>query len=373
MTKNLAVSILIFINSLFCLKYLERVTEFYVLITVLYLVIQVLLVFQGYRFFNLKIVRRIVDGAIIIIPILISIISFLVIHPEDLNVDRWSVIDSFLTELFKGNYPYKATSHVGNYPGPMPFYFIIAIPFFLFKLYSLLSLAGFILLGLFNRIDSKKYQSYLIIAILSVPMLWEVMTLSNIITYSSMVVIGLYYFDKSLLGNGKRLLLLSIVLGFLLSTRSVFSLTYIVFFLSYLTTKTLSFKEFLIYTLLVLTAFSLTFLPLIISFPSQFLEMNPFIIQSSFLLPQKYMPVLFATAFLLGWKARSSQNRFLFSGYVLFFGILFYAVYVVYKHGLSSAFFNSFMDISYFLFCVPFLLLGLNKEFEKSMAIDISK
>lgn len=363
MSRKLALLIIVFINSLFCFKYVERVTEHYSLIAFIYTAFQLVILWLGHKWLRLKVTRSIIYTLILGVPILISILSFLIITPQDLNVDRWSVIDSFLSELFKGNYPYSARSHTGNPPGPMPIYFAIAVPFYTLSCYSFLSLIGFSILGWFKRtLITKEHLVYMLVAILSIPMLWEIMSLSNIITYSTLIVMGLFCFERFVVKKNLMLIVFAILLGLLLSTRSVFALVYLVFFLSYFKSKIFSFSEFFKYSLIIISVFGLTFLPFMLIYTDEFFKMNPFIIQSSFLLPQQFIPVLFVFAMIFGWLARSSVQRFLYSGFTLFFSILFYAVYVVYEFGLNSAVFGSSVDLSYFLFCTPFLLIGLRKE-----------
>lgn len=101
-----------------------------------------------------------------------------------------------------------------------------------------------------------------------------------------------------------KFVILALMTGFLLSTRSVFVLAYIIFFFSYLWNKKVKFSRLFLYLVIAVLGFFLTFLPLVWLFPQDFLKMNPFIIES----------------------------------------------------GFQAAYIDSLIDISYFILCVPFLL-----------------
>ncbi|PRP67517.1 hypothetical protein [Nonlabens agnitus] len=361
MIKYLSFAVLIFINCLFCYKYSERYTDQYELLTLFYLIGQITIIVFINKITAFKTCQSIVINTLIIIPFFLALLSYVYISPEQLNVDRWSVINSFLTNLLNGRYPYSAISHVGNPPGPMPIYFLIALPFDFFKAYSLLSALGFIALGFFyKRFYCETYNSsYLILTIISIFMLWEIFSLSNIISFSVLVAIALLYFEKSIMKPEKRMILIVVALGLLLSTRSVYSLAYIVFFLSLIKTSSMTFLKASFLATMILAVFTLTFLPFIIFFPNEFYEINPFIIQSSFLLPAHFVPILFIIAIGFGIFAKNLSERFIYAGFTLFLSIFFYSGYMVTQHGYSNAIFESKIDVSYFLFCIPFLFIGV--------------
>jgi len=111
-------------------------------------------------------------------------------------VDRWSVITSFLEALSKGNYPYLAQSHLGNFPGLIPVYFIIAWPFYRIGEPGYLSLAGLVLFVLFNEkyAQNKNDKLWLTLLLASSPFyLWEVATRSNILINAVLIVIYMLF------------------------------------------------------------------------------------------------------------------------------------------------------------------------------------
>ncbi|MDK2773252.1 MAG: hypothetical protein KYX68_13675, partial [Flavobacterium sp.] len=172
--------------------------------------------------------------------ITISIISLIVANKiplENLKIDRWSVTSSFWDNYFKDLYVYNAKSFDGNNPGPMPFYFIIMLPFYFLKEYSYITVIAIFLL--YSKIrKSKERELFTILVISSVYIYYEIIARSNIFFNSTLILISLFYFfnkNKSIVLNG-------IIFGLLLSTRNVFVIVYGITFLFSLKKDIQSFK-----------------------------------------------------------------------------------------------------------------------------------
>ena len=138
---------ILFINFLFSFKYLNRVTEFALGISIVITAFYIFLYFFSGKI-NSKTFDKLFVPSLLILLVLF-LVAFSKIPQETLNVDRWSVIKEFWDAYFQGGYPYGAKSNVGNYPGPMPFYFFMALPFYWIKEIGYFSLAGLIALILF--------------------------------------------------------------------------------------------------------------------------------------------------------------------------------------------------------------------------------
>ena len=90
---------------------------------------------------------------------------------------RWSVITSFWDSYFATEYAYFAKSFAGNPPGPMPFYFIMALPFYLIGELGFLSIIGLLLfywLMWYKKVDSIIRTLILLLILSSFFNLWEV-------------------------------------------------------------------------------------------------------------------------------------------------------------------------------------------------------
>jgi len=143
---KISLLILLFVNFLFTYKYLDRFTGNGLVIALILSGLQILVFRYGHR---LSFLQKRTKAFILLLSLGIAgvvVITQLKIDLATLKVDRWSVISSFWQEAFNGNYPYFAKSHEGNYPGPMPVYFLISLPFYLTGILSVLSASGYLIL-----------------------------------------------------------------------------------------------------------------------------------------------------------------------------------------------------------------------------------
>lgn len=358
--KFLITSVLLFINGLFCVKYFERFTNLYPLFTLLLLCIQVgVLYFSFYDKCTLK-QQKIIIYLLLILAVIGSLFVFRKIHISSLNVDRWSVIYSFWEAFFNGDYPYFAKSHMNNPPGPMPIYFVIALPFYLINEIGWMPLvAVFIGVVLINKLV-KNPTSHLVFILFMFTFMgfyWELLSRSTILLNSFLVLIVLLYSEKSIARQNYSFYLSALLTGVILSTRMVFIMPFLSLGIMALLSKKVSFLRLLSWTALALFAFALTFLPFYIGFQESFFVMNPFKVQSGFLLPSIYNYLFILISIVLSLVFYNQLSLLLLSGYSLFISIFIYFVYHLIHSGLQSAYFQSGADISYFLFCVPFLLI----------------
>lgn len=358
--KFLITSVLLFINGLFCVKYFERFTNLYPLVTLLLLCIQVgVLYFSFYDKCTLK-QQKIIMYLLLILAVIGSFFVFRKIHISSLNVDRWSVIYSFWEAFFNGDYPYFAKSHMNNPPGPMPIYFVIALPFYLINEIGWMPLVAVFIGVIFINKLIKNPTSQLVFILFMFTFMgfyWELLSRSTILLNSFLVLIVLLYSEKSIARQNYSFYLSALLTGVILSTRMVFIMPFLSLGIMTLLSKKVSFPRLLSWTALALFAFALTFLPFYIGFQESFFVMNPFKVQSGFLLPSIYNYLFIFISIVLSLFFYNQLSLLLLSGYSLFISIFIYFVYHLMHSGLQGAYFQSGADISYFLFCVPFLLM----------------
>ena len=358
--KFLITSVLLFINGLFCVKYFERFTNLYPLVTLLLLCIQVgVLYFSFYDKCTLK-QQKIIMYLLLILAVIGSLFVFRKIHISSLNVDRWSVIYSFWEAFFNGDYPYFAKSHMNNPPGPMPIYFVIALPFYLINEIGWMPLVAVFIGVIFINKLVKNPTSQLVFILFMFTFMgfyWELLSRSTILLNSFLVLIVLLYSEKSIARQNYSFYLSALLTGVILSTRMVFIMPFLSLGIMTLLSKKVSFPRLLSWTALALFAFALTFLPFYIGFQESFFVMNPFKVQSGFLLPSIYNYLFIFISIVLSLFFYNQLSLLLLSGYSLFISIFIYFVYHLMYSGLQGAYFQSGADISYFLFCVPFLLM----------------
>ena len=278
---KISLVIICVINFLFLFKYLVRISIYALPIAIIYslticIVYYALLNYQS-KFLN----KSIIYWILVLVYTLVFIILFKHIHVEQLNVDRWSVIESFWQNALHGKYPYSARSHMGNYPGPMPVYFIIALPFYLIHETGYLSLLGVILFVSFLRQFETKKENLivLILTILLIPLFWEITTRSTIFINAVLFLLYLHFITSKDITKLKYFYISSIIGGLLLSTRLIFAIPLIIFCIFMLKNRLISFKSIIIWTIILLITFALTFIPFLIYNFNEFLKINPFIVQ----------------------------------------------------------------------------------------------
>ncbi|MFA5555740.1 MAG: hypothetical protein WCY06_03390 [Flavobacteriaceae bacterium] len=259
-----------------------------------------------------------------------------------------------------------ATSHLGNYPGPMPFYYILALPFYLLGelgYFSLLGIIVFLSLLKFDKISVPKQTIAIILLCSSVFFLWEVISRSNVFLNGSLILFSIIYLLKSIEQKKPYFVLWNgIFIGLMLSTRNVFVIPYIITFLYLLKTKELSVKEVIQTGFVTILTFTLTFLPFIYNYIEEFEIMNPFIIQSDYLMPQYLTFLCVAVSSLFVFLIKSKEDTYYYSGLALFMTISIYFIYHIIEIGLTDSYFNSVVDISYFILSMPFLMYYFIKK-----------
>jgi hypothetical protein len=360
---KLSVFAFLFINFVFFVKYLSRITPYYLIIsTLLVIVLYYLLEFRS-KIVVPKSKQKIIIYLLFFLFLIGSGFIFYKIPVESLNVDRWSVITSFWDNFFKGEYVYFAKSNMDNHPGPMPFYFIMALPFYCIGelgWYSVLGFFVFYSILIYTKTSYEIRFPILLLILISPFYLWEVMTRSNIFLNGCLVLFSIIYLFRSFEKNYSRKIILNgIIIGLLISTRNVFVIPYIIAFLFVLKDNRVRFLEIVYIGLICVIVFTLSFVPFVLLHLASFMKMNPFIIQSGYLMPIEYSLFCVLIAFGSFWFCKEKKDVYFFSGLLLFFPIVLHYLYQISLYGFIETFFNSRADISYFILCVPFFLYYL--------------
>ncbi len=352
--KNISFVLFLFVNFLFTYKYLERFTPWVGLIAVIISILYFIL----YKKKNILVfINKKIEIILISILIIISFFIWKKISVESLNVDRWSVITSFWDSYFANEYAYFAKSFAGNPPGPMPFYFILALPFYLVDELGFLSIIGvlfFYWLMWYKKVNSVSRTLILLLILSSFFNLWEIICRSNIFLNASLVLGSLIYILNQKVFTLKTLIISGIFIGLLISTRNVFVISYIICFLYLWRIKAIQFKQLAILGIISLLIFGSTFIPVVYGHLEDFKQMNPFIVQSTFLIPFEYTILFVLMAIGTSSLCKDRNDVYFYNAIVLFVSILIYLIYYICLQGFTQAFTNSTVDISYFIFCIPF-------------------
>lgn len=355
--KNAGLLIFALVNFVFTVKYGTRITPHFVLLGLLMVLFYAAIWYRRAtigRMMAKHISAYVLVGAFCVA----SGVALFKIPVTSLDVDRWDIIASFWKNYFNGDYVYYAKSFDNNYPGPMPFYFILALPFYLMG-----ELGGFGLVGIvvWALLLKKGYSSYAVVLLmaLSVGYLWEVCTRSNIFTNAVLILASMVYFLKKYDGSVRLAVWFGMVIGLLLSTRNVFVIPYIILFVYALRKQRISLANLFVLGGVAVVVFVLTFVPFVIGHLRDFAQVNPFVIQSSVLMPLHFTVVFVALAFVLAFFCKEEQDIFYYAALVLLLTILGYFGHLLLSWDWKRLLFDSIADISYLILCVPFALYHL--------------
>jgi len=364
--EKLTLFLLLLVSFLFTWKYFSRYTEWALVLaaglTVIYTIAWIL-----FKKLKYQKIYSWLSLAVMLCYAVLMIFAFRYFPVEELHVDRWSVIASFWDSVQYGLYPYKAQSHMGNYPGPMPFYFLLAYPFHALGDTGYLSLTGFILLGILLIRQGNSRALFTLFFLFTSPVIvWEMLSRSTILVNTVLVLLFMILLLKTDLERRRNLALFAIAGGLLLSTRNVYLESYLFIVILLMKQGRLRMRQVIPGGIILLAIFILTFLPFVLPFPGEFMEMNPFTIQSSFLIPSPYILLFLSAAILLALRVRGTDRVWFYNGLLYFFVILVYFIYQIAIHGFTEAFFGSKTDISYFIFTLPFFLFELAEKNKSS-------
>lgn len=255
---------------------------------------------------------------------------------------------------------------MSNLPGPMPFYFLLAYPFYLLKeigYMPLLALIAFCLYQVNKGRKNNEDHSFALLLLLCSPfMIWEIFARSTVFFVSVLwYIYADWLLSKQVTENKNKFLLSGFVGGVLLSTRFIYVLGIVLYGIYFLKQK-VKVGRLIIWGATMLAGLLITLLPLYILYPKDFLQSNPFQTESL-----SYMPfwVNFLFPFMalgLGAIVKNKVQVIYLSGMVLLWVVALYFGFHIFKDGWNDTFYNSYADISYFIIPMPFLLGVLYKN-----------
>jgi hypothetical protein len=349
------------VNILFVVKYFSRIGLFPALIFSIAYVVFCSALIPAMRMIPEKfLVRRsafLVTGFLV----LASLIAFWFIKPETLRVDRWSVITSFLDNLFQGKYPYDALSSLGNPPGPFPFYFIVALPFYAMGEIGLLSLTLLVFFIVFlhkNTTDNRTFILQVLLLAFSPAMIWEILARSTIFANFCLVLFYLFWLEKKVFSrHGNLIILAGFVGGLVLSTRAL-AVIPVICYLSYSLLRKKDMTDFFKMCAGLAAGFVMTFAPLLLWGPDSFLGNNPIVLQSGFL-PAGITAGFCIFSCIACLFLRRFSDVLLFCTVVIFCIVGTSMSISLAKTGWHNTLIESGFDISYFIFCIPFAIASI--------------
>ena len=297
-----------------------------------------------------------------------SAIVFGHVPVETIRVDRWEMIQIFWDSVHNGIYPYAVHSPAGNYPGPMPVYFLIAYPFYLMQEIGWLGVIAAWLTFLYvksRHTTPQRYTFIMLSLLLSATLYYEIVTRSTILLNS--IIFMFYYAGLKNLHrySCRRFYAYALLGGIVLSTRNVFAIPMILWGMSVLVTRQIPFARFCAWCLCFILSFALTFLPFFVAGPQQFLSYNPFVVQGDAILPFAHIVAFILLAFVLPLLFGKRTDVVLLSAVMFFAVITYHVMYAIADIGIC-AYLQGGADISYYIFCIPFIIELLSqKEYDR--------
>lgn len=355
LTKYIACSVFALINLLFIGKYATRLSEEAGLIcSVIYLIF---ISSIAYIFYNKKISTPksfVIIG--IIITTIISVIGLIYIPVESINVDRWEMIDVFWNAITDGKYPYLEFGRWCS-PSGMPFYFILCYPFYIIGEVGIISIFALILILCiyYHRYNYKGLSFATILLITSPAIYFEIFARSTI--FFNSIIFFIYFLSLKNLNpsNSKKFYLSAIICGLILSTRTIFAIPIMIFCIYSLFQRKIKFSKLLKWIATVIISFTLPILPFYLSFPNEFSQCNPFILQGNTLLPFNEIIIIVIATLVTSIRCTTFHNVCILSTISILATIIWFLFKIISVQGIDCIIYGN-ADFSYLIFCIPFII-----------------
>jgi len=274
--------------------------------------------------------------------------------PAALRGGRLPAIEDWLGHLLHGEFPYGSAIH----PSGFPFLFILVLPFYLLGNAGWWQIVSFVLLGwVLQRRHMSTAASGLVLLLISPVFLYEVVVRSELFSNMVAVIVFLWLFERrhALTGN-RSPFIWGLIGGLLLSTRGVVALVYAIYF-------TYVFRRDLPGALRFFTgaaiSFVATILPFVVWNTHGFIHDGPLAVQSSYL-PAGWIAALLIISLIFGWRTHIRNTVFSGIALILFTAVAIPFVTYLFDFGWATSVWQDKFDISYFCFCLPFVILAVS-------------
>lgn len=285
--------------------------------------------------------------------------------PGTFDVDRWDMIQAFCSQLEQGRYPYVSAGLTNdNVPAQSPFYFLICYPFYKAGLYVGLPLISLWIWWIVAVRDFRDRAVMTTLLLMTSPaFVYEVLTLSTIF-FNSVIVFAwmtLYrrYRDMTLV----QCLVAGFIGGLMMATRNVFAIPVIFICMMQLLNGRKRYYAFVTGGAVILS-YAAVFLPFIFGWGlDAWQSSNPFSVQSEVILSTGVMALLIAASVVWAALSGSDWSRAVFaSGVMLFASAVAVIAETSVNVGFHTAFIASRADITYLIFCLPFILIFIKNK-----------
>jgi hypothetical protein len=355
MRSTPAFTIYLLINGLIVYKYAARVTENSALAAFVYMVTAGGLIWLLWRRRNGRISDSAYFSTAAVLAVLLTILMKQ-FDPAMLHVGRYAALHEWITRLLNGQFPYASDT----YPSGFPFLFALALPFYflgdlgLFQIFSFLVFAWLIHRWFGSGSSNRLICLGLLVA--SPLFLYEIVTRSDL--FSNMVVVLLYltflgrFIARAEIG---MTFLWGLGGGLILATRGiVLPILLVAFGYLYRRVKWKTAP----WLLGIATGFCLMLAPFAFWDWEYLLKSGPFALQTSFAPGWVAFAAILASA-ICGWRVTTFRSMLYAQAGILFGAITVALTLASDAKGWPQVIFGDGFDLSYFSFCLPFLVAAV--------------
>lgn len=362
--KKFFLIVYIIINSLFVLKYsnkIEGLPSFIFMLFYIVLIIFSLLLYNKVKAIlnNVKKMNFILFAFSLCFFCLLMFIN-LKVDGLSLNTDRWSALEVLIKSILEGKYPYAILDHLGNTTSNLPGLFYVGLPFYLLGDVGFLQPFTFLFLSIFiilSKIKNDEKVFIFLLFTLAPSYFWEVIGKSDLMSNCILVLLFISIWQQKFKNNiFKQSYLIAFFSAFLVLTRGIVAIPLTIFMFSEFI-KVKPHKK-LLFILCFLMSLIFISLPVFIDLPSlTFIkEHNPFNHQTRYA-PKILILISLLLPFVFSFKVKNSSDVFLFSTYILS-GLMFVTFILnVIEEGFYANIHGNLFDISYLSMILPFILM----------------
>ncbi len=362
--KKFFLIVYIIINSLFVLKYSNRIEGLPSFIFMLFYI--VLIIFSLLLYIKVKaILNNVKKMNFILFAFSLCFFCLLMfinlkVDGLSLNTDRWSALEVLIKSILEGKYPYAILDHLGNTTSNLPGLFYVGLPFYLLGDVGFLQPFTFLFLSIFiilSKIKNDEKVFIFLLCTLAPSYFWEVIGKSDLMSNCILVLLFISIWQQKFKNNiFKQSYLIAFFSAFLVLTRGIVAIPLTIFMFSEFI-KVKPYKK-LLFILCFLMSLIFISLPVFIDLPSlTFIkEHNPFNHQTRYA-PKILILISLLLPFVFSFKVKNSSDVFLFSTYILS-GLMFVTFILnVIEEGFYANIHGNLFDISYLSMILPFILM----------------
>lgn len=356
--NRILIVLYLIINILFIEKYASRITEYHLIVSIVYVVGICVITYltNKKKLLSISTSKWLIIASVILLCFAIGVQY--AIDPYSLQVDRWSAIHNFLKAMFKGEYPYGSMTHLGGYGSPFPIWQLAHIPFYFMGNVglSIFVVSIFFIITLY-KVHSSKTALIACFLLIAAPAFWyEMAVRSDLITNIILVATLVEWLVYTKIKLKNHTIQIGIIAGLLLSTRIIAIIPICVIY-GYEFLK-IGWKKQMTVLLTAIITFAITLLPFLLWEGSTlyFFKYSPFILQTrqgSLLVLLIFAVIAISVTIYLKGQLK---YRMAVTGLLLTVLVTLAFVDQMWQYNLWQQLFSPAFDITYLSMALPFYI-----------------